>query len=309
VTVFQRTPQWLFEHTGYRSPFPDQVGWLDRNLPFYPHFMRFRTTWLLGPYQSGPLREIDPDFEDPFARSAVNKQIRDERVAFIRAKLASRPDLVEKMIPPHPPFSARPVQVDADYNLYDAVMRENVSLVTEPIERITRTGVRTVDGTDHDVDAVVYATGFRANECLWPMDVVGRAGESVHTLWQKDGPRAYLGAMIPGFPNLFLIYGPNMNPYGGLGVINHQEMVTRYLLDLVADLIRTGKRSVEVTEAAYWRYNDQLDAREKFKIYMDPRANSYYRNGHGRSVTNCPFPGNEMWHRLRRPDPADLVVR
>ena len=86
-------------------------------------------------------------------------------------------------------------------------------------------------------------------------------------------------------------------------------MVTRFLLDCVKEVILTGKRSVDVTEEACWRYNDQLDAREKFKIYMDPRANSYYTNEHGRSVTNCPFPGNEMWHRLRRPDFNDLIVR
>ncbi|ADP81921.1 flavin-containing monooxygenase [Pseudofrankia inefficax] len=309
VTVFQRTPQWLFEHDGYRSPFPDQVRWLDRNFPYHPHFMRFRTNWLLGPYLSGPLREIDPDFVDPFARSAVNKQIRDERIAFIGKKLASRPELVEKMIPPHPPFSTRPVQVDSRYNMYDAIMRDDVTLVTEGIDRITPAGVRTVDGAEHEVDAIVYATGFRANECLWPMEVLGRDGRSVHDLWAKDGPRAYLGAMLPGFPNFFLIYGPNMNPYGGLGVVNHQEMVTRFLLDCVKEVLVTGKRSVEVTEAAYWDYNDQLDAREKYKIYKDERANSYYRNEHGRSVTNCPFPGNEMWHRLRHPNFDEVLVR
>jgi 4-hydroxyacetophenone monooxygenase len=309
VTVFQRTPQWLFGHDGYLSPFPDQVTWLDRNFPYHSNFMRFRTNWLLGPYQSGPTREIDPTFDDPFARSAVNKQIRDERVAFIRNKLASRPDLIDKMIPPHPPFSTRPVQVDSNYNMYDAIMRDDVTLVTEGIERITPTGVRTGDGVDHDVDVIVYATGFRANECLWPMDVLGRDGRSVHELWSKDGPRAYIGAMLPGFPNFFLIYGPNMNPYGGLGVVNHQEMVTRFLLDCVKELVLTGKSTVEVTEQAYWDYNDQLDEREKYKIYKDPRANSYYRNEHGRSVTNCPFPGNEMWHRLRRPNFDDVIVK
>ncbi|SQD94874.1 MULTISPECIES: NAD(P)/FAD-dependent oxidoreductase [unclassified Parafrankia] len=309
VTVFQRTPQWLFEHAGYLSPFPDQVTWLDRNFPYHPHFMRFRTNWLLGPYQSGPLREIDPEFDDPFARSAVNKEIRDERVAFIRQKLASRPDLVEKMIPPHPPFSARPVQVDANYNMYDAIMRDNVALVTEGIDRITPTGIRTADGTEHELDVIVYATGFKANECLWPMEVLGRNGRSVHELWAKDGPRAYLGAMLPGFPNLFLIYGPNMNPYGGLGVVNHQEMVTRWLLECIEKVIVEEKASIDVTEKAYWRYNDQLDEREKYKIYKDARANSYYRNEHGRSVTNCPFPGNEMWHRLRHPGFDDLILR
>jgi 4-hydroxyacetophenone monooxygenase len=309
VTVFQRTPQWLFEHDGYRAPFPEQVRWLDRNLPYHNNFMRFRTNWLLGPYLSGPLREIDPDFDDPHARSAVNKRIRDERVAFIEKKLADRPDLIERMIPPHPPFSARPIQVDAGYNLYDALLRDDVDLVTQGIEQVTASGVRTVDGVDHEVDIIVYATGFRANECLWPMEVQGRGGRSVHDLWAEDGPRAYLGAMVPGFPNFFMIYGPNMNPYGGLGVINHEEMVTRWLLTLLADLVETGRTSVEVTDEAYRRYNDQLDARETHKIYKDPRANSYYTNTQGRSVTNCPFPGNEMWHRLRRPVPDDLIVR
>ncbi len=308
VTVFQRTPQWLFEHEGYLSPFPAQMTWLDRNFPYHLNFMRFRTNWLLGPYLSGPTREIDPDFVDPNARSATNKVIRDERIAFIKQKLASQPELIDKMIPPHPPMSTRPIQVDTDYNLYDALLRDNVELVTEGIERITPAGVRTRDGVEHEVDVLVYATGFRANECLWPMEVIGRGGRSIQDLWSKDGPRAYLGTMAPGFPNLFMVYGPNMNPYGGLGVVNHQEMATRLLLDCVKEIIAGGKTTVEVTEQAYWRWNGELDARETFKIYKDPRASSYYTNEHGRSAVNCPFPGNEMWHKLRRPNFADLIV-
>ncbi len=65
---------------------------------------------------------------------------------------------------------------------------------------------------------------------------------------------------------------------------------------------------VEVTEDAYWRWNAELDEREKSRIYMDPRAKSYYQNEHGRSATNCPFSGIEMWHRLRRPNLDDLLV-
>jgi 4-hydroxyacetophenone monooxygenase len=309
VTMFQRTPQWLFEHDGYLKAFPPQARWLVRNFPYHAHFTRFRAHWLLGPYLSGPTREVDFAFEDPFARSSVNKRIRDARVAFIQRKLESRPDLIEKLIPAHPPMSARPIQVDASDSLYDALLRDNVTLVTEGIERVTPTGIRTVDGVEHELDAIAYATGFKANECLWPMEVLGRGGRSVYELWAKDGPRAYLGAMLPDFPNLFLIYGPNMNPYGGLGVVNFQEMVTRFLLQCVEDLIVGGHASVEVTEDAYWRYNGELDERERFKIYKDPRANSYYTSQFGRSVTNCPFPGNEMWHRLRRPNYDDMIVR
>jgi 4-hydroxyacetophenone monooxygenase len=309
VYVFQRTPQWLFDRPGYRSPFPSQVTWLDRNFPFHTNFMRFRTNWLLSPYLSGPMREVDPTFVDAHARSAVNKRLRDDRIAFIERKFASRPEVIEKMIPPHPPFSTRPVQVDSDYCYYDAVLRDNVTLLTQDIERVTPGGVRTSDGVEHLVDVIVYATGFRANECLWPMAVRGREGRRVEELWAKDGPRAYIGAMLPGFPNFFMIYGPNMNPYGGLGVVNHEEMVTRFALQCMERLILGGKRSVDVTEDAYWRYNYELDELEASRIYMDPRAKSYYQNEHGRSATNCPFPGTQMWHRLRQPNFDEVVVR
>jgi 4-hydroxyacetophenone monooxygenase len=309
VSVFQRTPQWLFDRPGYRSPFPSQVTWLDRNFPYHTNFMRFRTNWLLSPYLSGPMREVDPSFKHPHARSAVNKRLWDDRVAFIGRKFASRPELIEKMIPPHPPFSTRPVQVDSDYCYYDAVLRDNVTLVTQDIEAVTTGGIRSRDGVEHQVDVIVYATGFRANECLWPMEVRGREGRRVEELWAKDGPRAYIGAMLPGFPNFFMIYGPNMNPYGGLGVINHEEMVTRFALQCMERLILGQHSSIDVTEDAYWRYNDELDELEVSRIYMDPRAKSYYQNEHGRSATNCPFPGTQMWHRLRRPNFDEMIVR
>jgi 4-hydroxyacetophenone monooxygenase len=99
-----------------------------------------------------------------------------------------------------------------------------------------------------------------------------------------------------------------MNSYGGLGVINLEEMVTRYALLCVQRLILNGERAIDATPEAYHRYNEQLDEREKIKIYTDPRARSYYQNEHGRSATNCPFTGTEMWHRLREPDYGDLIV-
>jgi 4-hydroxyacetophenone monooxygenase len=309
VITFQRTPQWLFDHPGYLDPYPPQINWLDRNLPLYSNFLRLRSQWLLGPYLSEPKRLIDPDFKDPHARSAVNKRLRDERVAYIESKFPGNPDLVAKMIPPHPPFSARPVQVDTNYNYYDAIQRENVTLVTDGIAEITEHGVRTTDGTEIDADVLVYATGFRANECLWPMQVNGEGGLPVQELWAKDGPRAYLGTMLPGFPNFFMIYGPNMNPYGGLGVVNHEEMATRFILQCLDHLVVGGKRTVETTESAYWRWNDELDAREARKIYRDPTARSYYTSELGRSAVNCPFTGVEMWHRLRTPDLDDLVIK
>lgn len=299
--VFQRTPSWCYDVPGYLDPFPPQVNWLDRNLPYHTNFMRFRTGWLYGPESLRKVFEVDPDFEDPHARSALNKRIRDQRVEFMQRKFAEHPDLFEKMLPVAPPMSSRPVLVDADYNIYDALLRDDVTLVSDGIERITPGGVEARDGHEYPADVIVFATGFKANDYLWPMEIRGRDGQQLEQLWAKDGARAYLGTMLPGFPNFFMVYGPNTNPTGGLNVVDLEEIVTRFALECIRGLVEQDKRAVDVTVDAYWRYNDELDRWEALKTYKDPRVNNYYQNAHGRSAVNCPIDGRKMWGWLRSP--------
>ncbi|MCW0212065.1 MAG: NAD(P)/FAD-dependent oxidoreductase [Pseudonocardia sp.] len=306
VTVFQRTPQWVFERPGYRSPYPDQVPWLDRNLPWYSHFLRFRTSWLTGPHVQSLAFDVDPDWKDPHTRSALNQRIREQRLAFMERKLGDHPELKAAMLPPHPPMSARPVAVDSEYSIYDALLRDDVALATEPIRSVTETGIETVDGVEHPADVLIYATGFKANDFLYPMEFRGRDGRTIGDLWAEDGARAWVGTMLPGFPNLFLLYGPNTNPFS-LGVVTFSEITTRFALERMAEQILDGTSSVEVTERAYRAYNAELDAREPLRTWSDPRADNYYRNVFGRSSANCPFEGTEIWQKLRHPDPADFV--
>ena len=300
VTLFQRTPSWCFPQPSYLEPLPDAQLWVERNVPFYANFARFRAGRLNGPDVIRTFTWADPDFVDPHARSAVNKAMRENCLAFVREKLASRPDLIDKMTPVAPPMSSRPIRVDSDDNIYTALLRDNVSLVTDPIARITPRGIE-IEGEEHEFDVIALATGFRANDFLWPMEVRGRDGVRVETLWAKDGPRAYLGSMLPGFPNLFMAYGPNTNNVGGLQLIDLLEIVIRFGLQCIGGLIEAGKRSVEVTEDAYWRFNEELDAVEQNLIYMDPRAFNYYRNEHGRSSVNGPIDIRRMWKWLRDP--------
>lgn len=295
VHLFQRTPGWCFEVPGYLAPIQPQVNWLDRCFPYYMNFARLRSTWMAAPQKAPGRLHIDPDFEDPHARSARNKIVRDQRIAFMERKLASRPELVEKMIPPYPPMAARHILVDEDENVYTALTRENVSLVTDPIERITPDGIVTEGGKTIPVDIIVYATGFRANDFLWPMDVRGRGGARVEELWEKDGPRAYLGTMLPGFPNFFMVYGPNTNNFGGLQIVDFEELVIRFALECVGGLITQGKSTVEVTHDAYWRYNAELDRCEARMLYSDPRVNTYYQNEHRRSAVNNPIDIRRVW--------------
>jgi 4-hydroxyacetophenone monooxygenase len=299
--VFQRTPGWCFDVQGYLAPHPPQVNWLDRNIPFHLNFARLRASSFSAPQRLAKVLQADPAYSgDPDARSERNKIMRDERIAFIRAKLASRPELAEKMIPPYPPMASRHILVDVHDNVYTALTRDNVTLVTERIERITATGIVTGAG-EIPVDIIVYATGFRANEFLWPLQIRGRDGAQPGHLWQKDGPRAYLGTMLPGFPNFFMVYGPNSNNFGGMQIVDFEELSVRFALECIGGLITHKRRVVDVTRGGYERYNGELDRCEARMLYADPRVNSYYRNRQGRSAVNNPIDIRRIWSWTRDP--------
>ncbi len=305
MVAFQRRPQWLFGVPGYLSPFPPEVAWLDRNFPYYTNFMRLRT---LGTGKAfWRLTEIDPDFDDPHTVSPLNKTTREASLAFLEDKLGDDPELLATMTPTHPPWSARAVMVDTDYCVLDAIRRDNVTLVTDGIRRIDETGIETLDGTHHDVDVIVYATGFQASDYLFPMTVTGRGGRTLEELWKVGGARAHRFCMMPGFPNLWSVYGPNTN--GGLGPGAFHELVTRYALQCIERLILDDKRAIEPTEAAYWRYNEDVDERNSRKVWSDPRALSYYWTEHGRSAVMCPFTGPEIFTLLRHPPWDELELR
>lgn len=301
VTVFQRTPQWLFDIPGYRSPFPPQVNWLDRNFPYYTNFMRLRNSYGPG---FAKVTDVVPGYNDPLACSPENRLARDACMAFLERKLPR--EMVGTLTPEHPVWSARAIMVDPEYSFLDAIQRDNVTLVSGGVGRITRTGVEAEDGTHHEVDAIVYATGFHATEYLFPMTITGRGGKTIEELWAEQGARAYRGCMMPGFPNLWSIYGPNTN--GALTPNTFHEMVTLYALKCMEKLILEAKRTVDAKEDAYWRYNRIIDEGNNRKVWSDPRARNYYWTQHGRSAVQNPLNGPEMWRLLREPDFAELDV-
>ncbi|WP_245650471.1 flavin-containing monooxygenase [Nocardia harenae] len=301
TTLVQRTPNWVYDVPGYLSPFPPELLWLEKNFPYFLNFARFRGAWMFGPEGLGQAFEVDPEFEDPHTRSPLNKLIRDQRVEFLRQKFDGRPELFEAMLPTAPPMSTRPILVDSDYSICDALVREDVSLVQGSIERVVPDGFVTADGTHHQVDVLVYATGFRANDYLYPMEVRGAGGTTPAELWAQDGARAYLGTMLPGFPNFFVIFGPNSAPTGGLNVVDIQEIQLRFALECLHGLIESGQRAVEVDEAGYRTYNAEIDRREATRTYLDKRANTYYTNEFDRSAVNFPMDGRLLWNWTRSP--------
>ena len=169
------------------------------------------------------------------------------------------------------------------------------------------TGIVTVDGTAYDVDVIVYGTGFQASNFLTPMEVTGSAGVDLHEQWDGDA-RAYLGITIPGFPNLFCLYGPNTNIVINGSIVYFSECGVRYILALVEQMLAGGHRAVDVRKDVHDEFNEQVDAENRMMAWGWSDVNSWYKNDHGRVAQNWPFTLLEYWQRTLAPDPDDYVV-
>ena len=163
-------------------------------------------------------------------------------------------------------------------NYYEAVNRPNVDVVTERIERIERSGVRTSDGVLHELDVLVLATGFQVDRFLRPIEVTGRDGIRLEEVWAKR-PSAYLGMSLPDFPNLFLLNGPN-GPVGNFSLIEVSELQTAYLLQLVERIAAGDADEIAATARALDDFEDARVEAAKNTVWMTG-CRSWYLDDRG----------------------------
>ena len=173
--------------------------------------------------------------------------------------------------------------------------RPDVDLVTTPIESVTPAGIRTTDGVEHPCDVLVYGTGFAATEFLTPMRVTGRGGARLDEVW-RDGAHAYLGMAVPGFPNMFLVYGPNTNT-GNTSVVYFHEAQARYIVQAVRALT-AGAQPLDVRPEVAAAYDAELQSRLAGSVWT--ACSSWYRTPGGRVVTNWPGMAGEYRRRTAR---------
>jgi cation diffusion facilitator CzcD-associated flavoprotein CzcO len=190
---------------------------------------------------------------------------------------------------PTQPFGCKRTLVSSDY--YPAVQRDDVELVTEPIERITPKGVE-AGGLERPVDTIVLCTGFRAADYLCGLDVVGRGGTRLHDHW-AGVPRAYHGLAVPGFPNFFMLYGPNTNQ-GGNSVLLILEAQAQFVASALEARRDAGAAWVEVTPAAMDRHAGEL-VRDLDATVWAQGCSSYFHNAAGDIVTQLPHTSG--WYR------------
>ena len=305
LTIFQRTPPWGFPVPHYHEDVPDGMNWLLEHVPYYDKWYRFWMFWMVTDGLL-PMVEADPGWNGPqTAVSAANLEFREMIAAAIAAQAPNRPDLVEKVVPTYPVGGKRSLLDNGVWMA--ALQRDNVSLVTDPIAEITESGIVTADGTARDFDVIIYGTGFHASKFLEPMKIRGRGGADLHQTWDGD-PRAYLGMTTPGFPNLFMIYGPNTNIVVNGSIIFFSECSVRYIVGCLKLLAETGARAMEPKREVHDAFNARVDAANGLMAWGAPQVSSWYKNEKGRVTQNWPFALVDYWRATLAPDPGDFVI-
>jgi cyclohexanone monooxygenase len=279
LTVFQRTPIWITPRLD--KPYtPDEQRRFARN-PLAIRRHRFEIWWT---YQQAG---FDADSEQTQMMTALAQ-------SYLERKIED-PNLRAKLTPDYPVGCKRPL-ISREW--LPALTRPNVRLVTDAITEIDERGVVTAGGEHHEVDTIVWGTGFRANEYLRSIDITGVGGRSLHDDWE-GGAEAYLGLTVPGYPNFFMLYGPNTN--GVTSVLFMHEAQVHYVMSALRSMARRGTRAVEVREGVNRRYNDRIQAAMDGTVWTAGCTN-YFTAANGKVVTQLPESPGRYWLRTRRFD-------
>lgn len=268
LTVFQRTPNWVIPR-------------LDRAITEEEKALAMTALEIAHLGREQIYANADHLFWQVFAWT------KEGRAAYTRVALNHLEEQVpdaelRKKLTPDYPIGCKRILITDDF--YPALMRPNVSLVTEHIDGITPEGVKTADGTMHDLDVIIYATGFETTGWHWSMEVIGRDGKRLDDVWH-EAPEAYLGITTSGFPNMFMLYGPNTN-LGHNTITFMIERQVEYAVKALEAMEARGAASMDVTKAAQDRFNRELQASLAKTTWADPGCNSWYKTADGRITQN-----------------------
>jgi cation diffusion facilitator CzcD-associated flavoprotein CzcO len=269
VYLFQREPGWIVPK-GERDFTPDERATLRH--PLHRRIERLKRFWLLEKNLWGgaiyrPGTKVN---------ALREQQCRD----YIAREFADRPDLRAAVTPTYPYPGKRPI---FHSTFYATLKRDNVELVPRAVTRVTRTGIVDADGVEREADVLVIATGFRAAEYLPDLEVTGVGGTTIHEAWAGE-PHAFLGITVPGFPNFFMLYGPNTN---GGEIVFFLERQAEYAVRVATRIGRGRVSAVEVRRSWTDRYNRWMQGRMKGTSWEVSR--NYFTAPSGRIVTQWPY--------------------
>ena len=276
VDVYQRTPGWTIPKLDF--------AYSERTLRLFERFpvlRRIDRAVILGTHEFAAAAMTGHQWLLPVARVLARSQI---------SRGIKDPELRRKVTPRDEVFCKRIMLTD---DWYPTLTKPDVDLVTDRIAAVTATGIRTVDGVERPADVLVLATGFRTHDFVAPMEIAGEDGRTLAEEW-GDVPRAYLGVTVPGFPNLFLVYGPNTN--GGSGsVVYTIELGMRHVLAALEALEAADARTIEVRREAAEAFDRSLRAALAGTVWHSG-CSSWYVDENGNDPNQWPW----LWRDYRR---------
>jgi len=283
--VFQRTGNWFLPRRNRR--YPPAWRWAIEHVPGLQALRRryvFAYTEMLTRAIRHP-RLVGP-IVATWSRLFMRAQLRDPEI-----RRQAWPDYT---------FGCKRVLFSSAF--LPALQRENVELVTEPIAGLTETGIVTADGRERGIDCLIYATGFRTNDFMFPMEVRGAGGVELRDVW-AGGAHAHLGLMVPGFPSMFLLYGPNTNTSGG-SILVYLEAQVAWLRQALQAVAARGAAAIDVRPEVEAAGDRALQARFRGTAWTD--CDSWYRNESGRIVANWPGYMKDYLAATATIDPAEF---
>lgn len=269
LQLFQRTPSWIMpKPDGDISAFKKSMY---NTLPFVRSFYRWRLYWFHEVAALGFTRRPGMlKLASKIALRYLEKSVHDETL--------------RKKLTPTYTMGCKRVLLTNDY--YPAVQRKNVQLITGHIQEINATGIKTNDGQQHDLDTIVFATGFHAADGVIMFDVEGKKGLNLNETW-RNGAEAYLGTSIAGFPNLFLVVGPNTG-LGHSSMILMIEAQVHYIMEAIRLMKKEQLKSVDVKKEVETAFNTDLQQRLGKTVWQSGGCVSWYQTKTGKNVTLWP---------------------
>ena len=285
LDIYQRTAIWLMPKAD--RPVTEKRKNQYRNIPFFQKFIRLKSIIQFEKF-------ISLGFVHNKQFPKFNQKIRDIGVAHIR-RVVKDPEIQEKLIPKYSFFCKRPSIAN---NYYPVFNRDDVELITEPIERITETGIVTKDGKTREIDTMICATGFNFfnRNCMPTFEVTGKNNTNLGEFWEKNRFQAYRGATVPNFPNYFMIFGPySIASPSWFGMIDTQ---VRHLMRCLKRAKRKNANYIEVKQEAHDKdFKLVIKKRDNTVLYHGNCApsNSYYFDANGDAPLIRPVTIFSMW--------------
>lgn len=288
LVVFQRTAPWVIPHVD--RPIPAAERGLYRLVPALQDVQRnvlFATYEAMGVGFRGQTALIAP--VEAIGRAHLRRQVRDPE---LRAKLT-----------PHYRFGCKRPILSNTYN--PALAADNAEVVTDPIARVDGGAVVTADGTRHEVDTIITAIGYRYSRSLLAHRITGQDGRTLGEVWDRS-PKAYLGSTVPGFPNMFILLGPNS--IGITSVIFSLESQMAYVMSALETMDRRGLTRVEVRPEALLGFVEEVDRRSVGSVWTAGGCKAYYVDDTGRNFALYPGFAAGFRRRTRRFDAGPYAV-